>query len=391
MKRRALIAVFCFAPALASAAFKDLGWGTRASGMGGAQTALADNADAPYSNPAGLGRLQGRELSLMYARPYVGLDLNAGADGDTSLGMNAVSAVSPLGRWGSVGVSWTAFNVSGLYREDAYALSYGRRVLGRYFAGVTVKSLSHQFSPDERTRQTEATSARSPFRKGTSKSAASLDLGLQAFPADVLAIGLAVKNINSPDVGLDAKDPVPREIRLGGAFLSGDLGPLEDLTPTMEISYRKPVGNDADLRLHFGVETWFNFHTYALRLGGNDRELTLGGSWNKDLAALSLQLDYAFVWSSTLEASDGTHRLTLSLRQAVPDVTIIEASPIRAFEAEERAETPEEAVPAADISAAERAYRESLLEEQPVAEARPPRGSGRGGWAGDKPVRRRKM
>jgi hypothetical protein len=396
------LAIACgLSPFASQAAFKDLGWGTRGAGMGGAQAATTDNADAPHHNPAGLARLQSRELALMYARPYAGLDLNAGANGGTSLGMNALSAAAPAGRWGSFGLSWTAFNVNGLYREDVYALSYARPLRDRLYAGVSLKSLSHRYSPDERTRQMEATSARSPFRHGTSKTAAALDLGLQALPVEKLALGLAVKNFNTPDVGLAERDRVPREVRLGAAFLPGDVGILEDLTPAMEISYRKPDGNDADLRLHFGVESWFNFHTYALRFGGNDRELTFGGSWNKDFAGLSLQMDYAFVWSSALDASDGTHRLTVALRRAVFSTETIESASFQPEPSEEAVEIPLESPPApqrevefdapSPVSETASAEEPPVLEqEEPAAGFRPPRGNGRGG-AGDKPVRRRKM
>ncbi|HRY29732.1 MAG TPA: type IX secretion system membrane protein PorP/SprF [Elusimicrobiota bacterium] len=314
-----------FTTSPAFAAFKDYGWGARPSAMGGAYTAISNDAEGTLYNPAGLGRLESRQLSLMYAKPYAGLDLNAGSDGTTSLGMNYLAAVSPLGRFGSLGLTWANFNVSGMYQEDTYALSYGRGLHDllwpekdlKVFLGFNVKSLSHKYKLDDRTRQTEATSSASPFRGGTAQSALSLDMGLLVQPLESFSLGLSGRNLNQPDVGLQQKDIVPRDYRLGFAWTSGDLAFFEDLTPSLEISYRKPSGNDADLRMHFGVESWFGFHTYALRLGGNDRELTFGGGWNKEFSRFGLQLDYAFVWSTLVEDNSGTHRITLSLRQGV--------------------------------------------------------------------------
>ena len=50
-----------------TAAFLDIGVGARAAGMGGAYTALADDANTVYWNPAGLARLEKREASVSHA------------------------------------------------------------------------------------------------------------------------------------------------------------------------------------------------------------------------------------------------------------------------------------------------------------------------------------
>lgn len=50
-----------------TAAFLDIGAGARALSMGGAYTALADEADAVYWNPAGLARMEKRQVSLSHA------------------------------------------------------------------------------------------------------------------------------------------------------------------------------------------------------------------------------------------------------------------------------------------------------------------------------------
>ena len=57
-----------------NAAFKDSGWGARPVGMGGAFTAVSDDANGVLYNPAGIYRAKYRELNLMHARLYTGLD-----------------------------------------------------------------------------------------------------------------------------------------------------------------------------------------------------------------------------------------------------------------------------------------------------------------------------
>lgn len=67
--RMIALAALLAAPASAAetAAFLDIGAGARASGMGGAYTALADESDAVYWNPAGLARAGKRHVSLSHA------------------------------------------------------------------------------------------------------------------------------------------------------------------------------------------------------------------------------------------------------------------------------------------------------------------------------------
>lgn len=82
-----------------TADFLTLGVGARALGMGGAGTALSDNAYAPYWNPAGLGQLTRYEVSFMHST------LNE-ADA-----YDFVGYVHPLKKRGAIGVSWLRVGV----------------------------------------------------------------------------------------------------------------------------------------------------------------------------------------------------------------------------------------------------------------------------------------
>lgn len=69
-----LLAAIIFAPAAAqeSAAFLKLGMGARAIALGGAYTALADDANALYWNPAGLAGLDRAETTMTHAQMFLG-------------------------------------------------------------------------------------------------------------------------------------------------------------------------------------------------------------------------------------------------------------------------------------------------------------------------------
>jgi len=82
-----------------TADFLTLGVGARALAMGGAGTALSDNAYAPYWNPAGLGQLTRYEVSFMHST------LN-GEDA-----YDFVSYIHPLKKRGAIGISWLRVGV----------------------------------------------------------------------------------------------------------------------------------------------------------------------------------------------------------------------------------------------------------------------------------------
>ena len=84
------------------------GAGNRASAMGAAFVAAADDASAIVWNPAGLGRVSRAELQAVQS-------------GDLGLGMSESYAALalPSWRWGTAGVSFRHFGVGGIERRDA--------------------------------------------------------------------------------------------------------------------------------------------------------------------------------------------------------------------------------------------------------------------------------
>src|SRR5581483_5331266 len=105
-----------------SAAFQEQLWGARPASMAGAFTALADDANAPAYNPAGISFVTQNEVTFMYARLFS--DVNFYSGNDTSrLGLGYFSYVPNIKdkAYGSYAISWSNLSATNLYREDAFS------------------------------------------------------------------------------------------------------------------------------------------------------------------------------------------------------------------------------------------------------------------------------
>ncbi|MFH1380129.1 MAG: OmpA family protein [bacterium] len=298
-----MLAILLLIQGAGRAAFKDNGWGARPAGMGGAFTAVADDANAPLYNPAGIMQLKAPELSFMYSKLYTGLD-------EVKLNLNYLAYVIPTSSIGSFGLNWASFAANGLYREDTFTFSYAQSLNAfaefenEYLIGTNVKYLRNSFTLDRRTQNDPV------FANGSSADAITADLGfLVNFYEE--SIGLSVKNINEPDVGLKTKEVAYREYRLGFAYLLGEIWKLEESLPAAELSYR-----NKEVEYHIGWENWFARRTLALRFGGNQDEVDLGFGYNHDIGSsgIGLEFNYALLWPLEIEDTTGSHRASVSMR-----------------------------------------------------------------------------
>ncbi len=297
------------------AAFKDSGWGTRPSGMGGAFTGISNDATAPLWNVAGIAQLRRCEANFMYAKLFTGLTLYAGED-TTSLGLNYFSFVCPTKSIGVFGVSWASFVSTELYKESTFAFSYAKKIndfvpaMGPEIClGVNLKYLNHGYTLDDRTIDDPV------FEEGSSKGAFTADLGTLIKPQEgsPLSIGLALKNVTQPDVGLDKTankldDKVPLDVRFGTAYQFKNLMIFNEVTPALDINYR-----NKDINYYVGLETKFS-PIFALRMGYNPQEASLGVGLNPFVGdTFGIKFDYALLWPLEVEGTSGSHRVSLGI------------------------------------------------------------------------------
>lgn len=306
-----IAAVLLLSVSVGEAAFQEFLWGARPAALSGAYTAMADDANSPAYNPAGISHLLQSELTFMYARLYNGVNFYSGAD-TSRLGLGYFSYAPAIKdkKYGSYAISWTNFVATNLYREDSFSLtfadSYQFETLKQapvFSYGANLKLLRRSFSMDERTDVDPV------FRAGAESNALAVDLGFLYHPnmsrLPGLKLGLVGQNLNKPDIGLSSTDRVPSRYALGLAYQDPSM-PL--VNPSLEISRR-----DGKNKVSGAWESLLAKNTLALRIGGNDDQITGGMGYQFSLLRrMNLRLDYAIIWPFNVEGSNGSHRVSIT-------------------------------------------------------------------------------
>jgi len=292
------------------AAFQMRHTSARSAAMGNAFLAGAGEAASLFSNPAGLAGMPKAEASFLYAKPFAGLpnvNLNAGH-----------AALALPTRAGHVGLGYSLFSAGGLLQEQTLALGYAATFRSLQ-VGLAAKQLSHAYDIHD-----DAMAHSDPvFADGTSASALAFDAGMIAPLGKALKLGLAVRNINQPNVGLATKDRVAREIQTGLMLNMAGLG----VKATGDILMQKAAAGEvknAPVPM-LGLEKTFK-NALALRLGANTNEFTAGfGARLKSVA-----FDYALVLNKNLmEDNAGSHKMGLKYRFASAPLALQGSSAMR--------------------------------------------------------------
>lgn len=289
-----LVAMF---GASAQAAFQVPLTSVRSASMGNS-SASVDEAAALFTNPAGLTFMNTSEVAFMYNKMYTGLP------GVANIGAGYIALGIPSS-YGTLGLGVGSFIASGLKEERTLAMSFSRKI-GKLRMGVTGKHLHHSY-----TIGSDSRAAADPvFKNGTSKSAIGFDAGLMASISGPLKMGVAVRNLNQPDVGLVTEDRVPREIQ-AGLFL--DVGGL-DLRTSADLFFRDN-GFGSQHKDHYlpalGFEKGVVGEKLVMRLGANPLEFT--GGFGVRMGRIGF--DYGIVISRGLINDNlGSHRMGMSYR-----------------------------------------------------------------------------
>ena len=288
------------------------GVGARPLGMGGAFTSIADNADAPYWNPAGLANIKNQEINTMQTR--------LSSDSDHYY----ISYIYPLKR-GAIGISWIqvalgtitrttttdAFNeviTTGIfsYFSNAYMLSYGLPITPNISFGLTAKYLTSDMFPIAggqaygysvtpgfliRFGEENVGTGLVPVRTATRAVPTLLTVGFkidELFNEQKWGTGTAEKAIPKARLGISVKEP--RGLLAGSLF-------AVDLAQTLSKSYA--------MEISLGYE-WVK-DALSIRAGYANSAISAGAGFVSGIT----RIDYAYVQQTSL-SRENVHRVSLS-------------------------------------------------------------------------------
>ena len=282
---------------------QNVGSGARAQGLGNSFVAVADNADAVFANPAGLGQVSQRQVA------YTNVSLlYAGIEGD-DLGQHVVSYAQPLGDKMGLGLGYERIG-SSLMSENGAFVSLSYQVERRLQVGLSAKYLFWSVGaiPDDNGRA-DPLSNQSAGNVG-------VDLGLLwQSPVQGAQVGLLLKNINQPNVayGEVAGDAdagaLPMDVHVGVGYRLSSQSLV-----SVQYVRRDLTGEGSDHGLVVGGETQL-VEGLLLRAGG--RRLLAedaGGGLNAGLGYQWNQLvfDYAYDIGLDLTETNGAHRFSFA-------------------------------------------------------------------------------
>jgi hypothetical protein len=282
--------------------FLALGVGARPMGMGGAYTAISDDASAVYWNPSGLTASDRRQVLLMHAESFGGLVVHDYIGLAWPLGTAGSALGLGLLRLAVEDIPYTEWDTqSGRPRiveqvtDAEYALffSYARRAGERWSLGGSAKLI----------------------RKTVGEDAAlglGLDVGLQYRPATALTLGAKLADLTSTPVAWDSgqKDYIAPALTLGAAYRL-KLAPLRgEMRWAVEVDTRFEDRDEAawaalgaaSFDPRSGLEYWYR-ERVALRAGILPDRFSAGASIRLGFWGV----DYAFVGHDELDSS---HRLS---------------------------------------------------------------------------------
>ena len=295
MRTLRLAILFSFASqaswAAETASFLNIGVGARALGMGGAYTALADDANALYWNPAGLSKLEKREFTASHAEMFEStrLDFLAYAhpvgDGAFAAGLTYLSQGKIDGR-DSLGRQTAGYDAS----DAAVNLGYARK-LEAVDLGATIKYLRSHIG-------------------STEAQGAAVDIGVKrAF--DRISVGAALRNLGPGLKFGDQRNDLPLRLAAGAAykFKGGHAAVAEVVNGPRGAGTGGSFGGEFQAVKNVSLRAGYTTQTAIT--GGSGFDAARGLAMGLGVRNEKWSLDYAVLPSGELGRS---HRFTFGAR-----------------------------------------------------------------------------
>lgn len=297
--------------------YLDRGTSVRAKGFGNAMFGIFDGVNGMEYNPALMANTKNIEMRANFGLPIAYIDenglnmfsvygvvpfCNRGYAGiDYLAGLVMGGNVPYFFREGSIGFSYSRFNVLDLYYEQAISFAYAKNLDdfiskgARISAGLKINLYNLGLVPNPDTQVNPYLGDRlSTWGFG-------LDVGVTYDFSYTIRLGFAVQNIIKPNTAIieGNEATLPRKIKFGANWIVGSFfGVFEDVMVGAGITQteREPGDNrELDLTYHFGAETWFLNRIIGLR-GGYEFGLN-------EFMNVSVGLTFAYVFADEHEVN----------------------------------------------------------------------------------------
>lgn len=285
--------------------FLQIGVGARPMGMGGAFTAVADDANSIYWNPAGLSLLKLPEGNTNYLSYFSGVNAGGATFAQPVSRRSAVGFSAQFLRVGGIQTT-TVANPTGDGLDDfsvkdlALTLAYAGRITSQLSAGGTVKYLYEGISTSS----------------GFATTGAAVDLGLLYRTGfRKTSAGIVVRHLGA-QLSAYRFDDESLPITIAGGISTRALSTRLILA----VDFEKPRDNDAGVNLGGEFQMVRDFFVRAGYRSLDDR-VGDGATSNSDIAGWTFGLGVAgniryrfdYAYSSFADLGDA-HRFSLSLR-----------------------------------------------------------------------------
>jgi len=254
---------------LTFSAFEEKPGSARSLSLGGATTSLSSEASHLFSNPASLGYFSKKEIQLSWSELF-GLEELSSGDFCFTI---------PLNKRLTLGTEYNIFGKNDYYQENLVILGIGIKVCESISLGTNLKYYQLSFP-----------SPYGDFRT------LGIDLGFLSQIKEKAQIGLALKNINQPEL-IESSEKIPFSYSFGIS-----LYPYKQVLLSADLY--KTRAEEEELR--FGQEIKL-FSNLALRFGTKSAPAcySLGSGVELD----KLRFDYGYLSHPVL---GGSHKVTLS-------------------------------------------------------------------------------
>jgi hypothetical protein len=259
----------------AKAEFLRFGMGARASGMGEAYIAVAEDASSVFWNPGAMAPVLGTHLTLAHNEYFISLRYEQ-------------AAVTHETEWGTLGFMFTGLYMDDMERRDdvpsdvplgtfgaydlAFAAAYSRYIVPNLSAGISLKTIYQRI--DE-----------------SSASGFAFDAGLyhvSRIPGVKFAAVAA--NLGTPMKFESEEYALPRYVRVGGSY-EREVAAIDGrLLFTLDAMFP----NDDDVREHIGGEYSYR-RMLSLRAGYKAGYDSQGATFGFGVLYREIAFDYAFL------------------------------------------------------------------------------------------------